>query len=116
MNLRDILEAREALSVLFTTKFPGSKVLKIKKFIDACEKELTTFTSIRDEKMKELGIKPNEEVETDKWKKFESYINEVTSSEIDVKPDFEIIESEIDSLSLSAKDLTYLQNLKIIKL
>ena len=55
IKLKQIIDSETGLAIITNLKFKATELFKVTKFVEACDQEIKSFNSVREEKIKEFG-------------------------------------------------------------
>ena len=55
IKLKQIIDSETGLGIITNLKFKATELFKVTKFVEACDQEIKSFNSVREEKIKEFG-------------------------------------------------------------
>ena len=55
IKLKQIIDSETGLGIITNLKFKATELFQVTKFVEACDQEIRSFNSVREEKIKEFG-------------------------------------------------------------
>tara|TARA_Y100001970_G_C14202431_1_gene841907 strand:- start:330 stop:698 length:369 start_codon:yes stop_codon:yes gene_type:complete len=99
IKLKQIIDSEVGLGIITNLKFKATELFKVTKFCEACDQEIKSFNSVREEKIKQFGDQKKVdgkqvfEVPKDNQEQFFTEMEELLNQDIEL---------EIPEISLEA--------------